>query len=172
MKHHLKRVIGSSTLIFEEMTTLLCQIEACLNSRPLVALSKNPEDLAPLTPGHFLVGHPLTTLPESGFFNHDVTPASRYRLVTKMRDDFWRRWKSEYLSTLQPRARWHDVKDQIKVNSIVLIKDADTPPCKWPLARVIDVHVSADGQIRHVKVRTATAESDRHVVKLCLLPVA
>ncbi|EFN70688.1 hypothetical protein EAG_00141, partial [Camponotus floridanus] len=51
-KHHLRRVIGESTLTFEEMSTLLAQIEACLNSRPLQALSDDPDDLSALTPGH------------------------------------------------------------------------------------------------------------------------
>ncbi|XP_046401619.1 uncharacterized protein LOC124167678 [Ischnura elegans] len=53
MKHHLRRVIGDQKMTFEEMPTLLCQIEACLNSRPLSPLSNDPNDLVPLTPGHF-----------------------------------------------------------------------------------------------------------------------
>ncbi|XP_025265819.1 uncharacterized protein LOC112638395 [Camponotus floridanus] len=55
-KYHLRRVIGETTLIFEEMSTLLAQIEACLNSRPLQALTDDPDDLSALTPGHFLIG--------------------------------------------------------------------------------------------------------------------
>ncbi|KMQ86917.1 gag-pol protein, partial [Lasius niger] len=56
VKHHLRRVIGESTLTFEEMSTVLSQIEACLNSRPLLALTDDPEDVSALTPGHFLIG--------------------------------------------------------------------------------------------------------------------
>lgn len=172
VKHHLRRVIGSTTLTFEEITTLLCQIEACLNSRPLISMSRDPMDLAPLTPGHFLVGHALTTLPEPGFESLDLTPTCRYRLITKIRDDFWRRWKTDYLQTLQPRTRWQHVKDPLLLNSMVLLAEKDTPPAKWPIGRVVKLHPARDNFVRTVTVRTATGEYERPIVKLCLLPIA
>ena len=63
-KFHLRRVIGDTPLTFEELTTVLTQIETCLNSRPLIPLTDEPDDLEALTPGHFLIGSPLTSLPE------------------------------------------------------------------------------------------------------------
>ncbi|XP_044760248.1 uncharacterized protein LOC123317705 [Coccinella septempunctata] len=64
IKYHLKRTIGNHTLTYEELSTLLCQIEACLNSRPLIALSEDTEEIDVITPGHFLIGHPLKAIPE------------------------------------------------------------------------------------------------------------
>lgn len=59
-KFHLKRIIGETLLTFEELATVLTQMEACLNSHPVCQLPATAADLQPLTPGHFLVGKSLT----------------------------------------------------------------------------------------------------------------
>lgn len=78
-KHHLKRVIGESKLTFEEMTTVLSQIEACLNSRPISQIIENsPRDSYPLTPGHFLVGEPLVLVPELNYEDSNIGSLRRW----------------------------------------------------------------------------------------------
>ncbi|CAG7819560.1 unnamed protein product [Allacma fusca] len=67
VKFHLSRVLGNQVLNYEEMSTLLIQIEACLNSRPISTLSQDPTDLQPLTPGHFIIGDALTAIPEPSY---------------------------------------------------------------------------------------------------------
>ena len=62
-KYHMIRIMGKAHLTFEEMQTTLCEIEAILNLRPLLPLSADPNDLAYLSPGHFLVGTTLNGLP-------------------------------------------------------------------------------------------------------------
>lgn len=85
-------------------------------------------NLAPMTSGHFLVVHALTAVPEPAFVDQNITPASCYRHVTKMRDDFWRRWTADYLRTLLPRTRWQDAQTRPRLNSLVLIFNKYTPP--------------------------------------------
>ena len=66
VKNHLKRVVSPVRLTFEEFTTVLTQIEACLNSRPLTPVNSPDDDgVLALTPGHFLIGKALTSLPDS-----------------------------------------------------------------------------------------------------------
>ncbi|XP_011859461.1 PREDICTED: uncharacterized protein LOC105556955 [Vollenhovia emeryi] len=81
IKYHLRRTIGESVLTFEELTTLLTQIEAILNSRPLEPLSDDADDIAALTPGHFLVGSPLTAIPELSLTDLAIARLSRWQLI-------------------------------------------------------------------------------------------
>jgi len=61
-KAHLKRIVGPVKVTFEEMTTVLTQIEACPNSRPLAPMPFDDDGVEALTPGYFLIGHPLNSL--------------------------------------------------------------------------------------------------------------
>ena len=99
-KFHLKRVIGKQVVSFEEMLTITCQVEACLNSRPLgVQHCQNPEGIEPLTPGHFLTGAPLTAYPDTGT-KTQMTLTKRWTLCQQITHDFWRRWSAEHLQQL------------------------------------------------------------------------
>ena len=66
MKYHLKRVVGSQILTYEEMETVTCQVEACLNSRPIIARTSHNEDgIVTLTSGHFLLLKPPVAYPDT-----------------------------------------------------------------------------------------------------------
>ena len=170
-KYHLKRVIGNHHLSFEELSTLLCQIEACLNSRPLTQLSTDPSDLGVLTPGHFLIGEPLTSVPDPDLTNIKLNRLSRWQLIQQLYQHFWKRWTSEFLNRLQQRPKWVKKEVNFKVGDIVLVKDENFPPLKWNLARIIKVYPGADGQVRVCDIKTSTSELKRPIHKLCLLPI-
>lgn len=170
-KHHLKRVIGETTLTFEELSTVICQIEACLNSRPLCPLNNDPEDLSILTPGHFLVGSSLMLPPEPSLLDQ-TSVSTRWRLLTKMTQDFWKQWSNEYLARLQQRPKWKQTKDNVKLNDIVLVKDEQLPPSKWLLGRIIATHPGKDGLIRVVTIKLAKSTMLRPISKICPLPIS
>jgi len=79
MKYHLRRTLGSQVATYEELCTLLAEIEACLNSRPLCALSDDPFNPTYLSPGHFLIGEPLTQLPAADFTDVKCNRLSRWQ---------------------------------------------------------------------------------------------
>lgn len=105
-KNHLKRVVGDVALTFEEMYTVLTQIEAVMNSRPLTPISNDPNDLSYLTPGHFLVGDALTFIPEQDITHLSINRLSRWQHVNQIYQHFWKRWNHEYLQQLQERTKW------------------------------------------------------------------
>lgn len=171
MKYHLKRVIGDNLLTFEEMTTLLAQVEAVLNSRPLCPMTDDPEDLTAITPGHFIMGCAPTVLPEPSLEDEKTTRLSRWQLLRKMLDSLWSKWSTEYLQRFHSTYKWNEVTTPIKQGSMVLIVDERYPSAKWPLGRVVQVHPGQDGLIRVVTVKTQVSEYKRPVTKLCLLPI-
>lgn len=172
VKHHLYRVVGLAHLTFEEMQTILCEIESILNSRPLTALSTDPNDMAYLSPGHFLIGTTLNSLP-----SHDLTDVPENRLirwqrVEQLKQHFWRRWSAEYLHSLQARPKWRmDKGTQLKPGQLVLIRQQDLPPLHWLLGRVLEVHVGVDGVVRTATVKTAKSSLTRPLSRLAILPI-
>lgn len=163
-KFHLKRVIGEQRLTYEEFTTLLTQIEACLNSRPLCPLSEDPDDMDYLTPSHFLNSGPTLTLIET---ERDLR--TRWQLTQKILQDLWKRWSTEYLSQLNIRSKWTRSQNNLSLNDVVLIQDDNLPPGKWAMGRVISLHPGKDGYVRVVTVKTKNGTLKRPIVKLSLL---
>jgi hypothetical protein len=166
-KYHLKRVIGENRLTFEEFQTLLCQVEACMNSRPLCALSADPSDFDALTPGHFLVGGPLNAVPEGDLQEIKFNRLSRWQKVQQMLQHWWTRWRQEYLSNLQQRFKWAEKRENLAVGDLVTIKDDNLPPTKWKLGRIININPGNDDCVRNVTVKTAEGELKRTIAKLC-----
>lgn len=169
-KHHLTRVIGSHILTYEEMVTLLTQVEACLNSRPLTALSDDPNDMQALTPGHFLIGEPIIAMPDRDLTELPIGRIGRWELAQRLQQQFWKRWRLEYIAQLQQRPKWRQQRDNIQVGMMVIIKDDLLPPTQWSLARITRVHYGQDGLVRSVDLRTAASTFTRPITKVCVLP--
>lgn len=170
-KHHLKRIIGETRLRFEQFTTLITQIEAVLNSRPLCPLTADPAETQVITPAHFLIGRPLVTIPSP---NVASTPSNRldtYQLVQKLFQNFWNIWSREYLHRLQQRPKWTQPEDNFRVGQIVLVKEDNMPPGKWCLALITGTTKGKDDKIRVVNLKTATSIFQRPIHKICLLPI-
>ncbi|XP_044312743.1 uncharacterized protein LOC123037186 [Drosophila rhopaloa] len=170
-KHHFYRAVGSSILGFEELRTLLCHIGAVINSRPLLPLSEDPADLDVLTPAHFLTGGPPSSLIEPDVTKLNFNRLDSWQRVSFLQQSFWSRWKEEYLSLLQQRSKWRTSGPALAVNDVVLVKDENLPPMKWPLARIMELVSGRDGVARVAVIRTSSGTTKRAVSKLCLLPL-
>lgn len=169
VKHHLRRAFNVHNLTFEEFTTALAEIEACLNSRPLRPLSSDPEDLNALTPAHLVIGAAINVIPDLEPFDAPINRLSRYQILQRIRNQFWKQWSKEYLHQLQVRGKWRIITQNLKKGQLVLLRDDRYPPTQWPLGRVVELYSGKDGLVRVVAVKTATSILKRHVARVCPL---
>ncbi|KAJ0169352.1 hypothetical protein K1T71_015236 [Dendrolimus kikuchii] len=191
VKFHLRRIIGDTTLTYEELATVLTQIEACLNSRPLSRIESDSDGFEVLTPGHFLVGEPLLTVPEQNYESQNITSLRRWQLTQRMMQNFWRRWSQEYLTTFLHRYKWASQSPEPNIGDLVLVKEEDLPPSRWLLGRIIAKHPvedlppsrwllgriiakhpGSDGITRVVSLRTKASVIKRPTSKICILPIS
>ncbi|XP_035217043.1 uncharacterized protein LOC118190445 [Stegodyphus dumicola] len=141
-----------------------------MNSRPLCAMSSDPNDFSALTPGHFLIGAPLLAIPESDLSDVKSSRLKRWSLVQQTVQHFWKRWCAEYLTTLQQRAKWFRASPNLKCGDLVLIKNEQLPPNQWKIGRIALIYPGSDKKVRVATIHTAAGDFKRAVTKLCLIP--
>ncbi|KAH0820338.1 hypothetical protein GEV33_002453 [Tenebrio molitor] len=132
----------------EEIFAISCLtlIEACLNSRPITPLSSNPDDLSPLTPGHFLIGTALTAPAESDVTEINIHRLDQWQKIQQVRQHFWKRWSREYIVELQQRSKWATSTRPAAVGDIVIVHEDNIPPLCWSLGRIEAVQPGRDGK--------------------------
>ncbi|XP_043222648.1 uncharacterized protein LOC122381925 [Amphibalanus amphitrite] len=164
----LNALLREQTMTDESLRTLLCEVEAVLNSRPLTTVSSDPADLQPLTPNDLLLlrGGPV---PDGIFSERDSCFGRRWKQVQYLADLFWKRWVKEYLPLLQQRQKWVRTRKNLSVGDVVLVVDVNSPRCRWPLGRVLEVFPDGEGLVRSAMVKTASSVLKRPISKLVFL---
>ena len=171
MKRLLRKQMGRIELNFEELATILAQIEQILNSRPLTPLSTDPNDVQVLTPGRFLVSSPLTALPKSNEDDTEVPGLQRWRLIQLLLQKLWIRWTREFLFTNQIRTKCQHKKTNLAVKDLVFVTDDNNPPLHWPLGRFVALYTGNDDLVRVARVKTQNGLINRPISKLRVLPL-
>nr|XP_041630580.1 uncharacterized protein LOC121502029 [Drosophila kikkawai] len=159
VKHHLKRVIADRRLTYEELSTVLISIEACLNSRPLCPLTADADDLEVLTPAHFLIGDSMLAPPE--YKPQSKSFAEQFLIQQSMIRHFWKAWSRDWLAHLQQRPKWCHEAEGLQLNDLVIIKDDRFPPSQWLLGRVVELHPGTDALVRVVTLKTKQGQLKR-----------
>ncbi|XP_075150580.1 uncharacterized protein LOC142224679 [Haematobia irritans] len=143
-KHHFRRIASNLKYIFEEFSTLLARIEACLNSRPLCPLSEDVSCIDTLTPGHFLVRGPLLAPPVPRINKAPISIINRWHRVKSLNQNLCIRWKEEYLKEMFKRSKWKTEKLNLEVNDMVVVRDDSLSPNKCRLGRITKVFPGVD----------------------------
>jgi hypothetical protein len=154
---------SSKRLDSASLRTFLYEVMAIINSRPLTTEHLNdPSGPEPLTPNHILTMKPTVILPPPGqFIKEDLYLQKRWRRVQYLANEFWVRWKKEYLLSLQPRQKWQKKRRDSKVNDIVLLQDDLAPRNEWKLARVTEVYPGLDSKVRKLRLLVSNTTFDK-----------
>ena len=155
---------NSEQLDDESLRTLMCEAEAIVNSRPLtVNQLTDPDSPEPLTPSHLLTMKSKVLLSPPGKFEPaDMYARKRWRRVQHLANEFWTRWRKEYLLSLQERQKWTRPRRNLNVGDVVMVKDLNLSRNAWQLARVATVYPSKDGHVRKVQVALADSCLDKN----------
>ena len=171
-KRCLRKAIGKNCLTYDELLTLVIEVEAVLNARPLTYVSS--EDVEePLTPSHLLVGYRIMTLPDPSVPDDpDYSTASLNRRMShlaKTLGRFWKRWKKEYLLELR---EFHRTRVQeggntytIEKGEVVTVYDEGHPRGLWRLGRIEDLIQGSDGKVRGVYVKVISKKGRARVLR-------
>ena len=139
----------------DEFATVLAEAANIVNNTPLWAVSANPDDPTPITPNMLItLRAPGVPAPLDRFSEEDLMAYGqrRFRRVQYLSDQFWHRWKTEYLSTLSSRHKWKTRTPCISVGDVVLVRDKNLSRNQWAVGRVSSVRPSQDGLVRSASV--------------------
>lgn len=171
IKTHLVKTVGNSMLTYEELNTLLIQIEGILNSRPLCPQSNNPEEFVALTPAHMLIGEPIVA-PIDPCLHNNKPPVKRWNFIQYLQQRFNNSWIKDYSHRLQQRPKWLEGGDCYDIGRLVWVTDDNVPPTFWNLARIVDIPPGKDGHTRVVSLTNKNRKIfKRPITKIRLLPI-
>ena len=169
VKRALRKTLGRNLLTLVQMQTLIKEIEAVLNSRPLVYVGEDINSTVTLTPRHFLSLNPNIGIPETDITECEYTPYKTtstkllgvWKKGQKLLDKFWKTWREDYLLSLRERTqsklKCHRIQSAQSPSEgdIVLVKDEIPRGC-WKIAKVLSLATSRDGEIRSAKVQLSS----------------
>ena len=169
MKSSLKRSLGKRLLTRQELETVLHEVEACMNSRPLTFVGDELDSGSPLTPSHFLLGgspHLKQNLNSEDMSVTQEDLIQKNKLCCHISDQFWVRWIDEYIKNLRTSVAQPASKKCVQVGSVVLVRGEGTNRLQWPLGVVQAVYPGRDGLVRTVEVKTAKGKFVRPIQRI------
>lgn len=131
----------------------MAEVCAIVNSRPIIPVSTDPEDPVVLSPSMLLTQKTPMRSEYLPVLDFKDMYKSQWKFVQVLADEFWNKWRRQYLSTLQTRKKWDSKLPNLKEGDVVLLKDQDFSRVYWPMGIIVRVFPSEDGIVRKVKVR-------------------
>ena len=158
VKLALRKTLGKKCLTKCELETTLMEAESCINSRPLTYVDEDPNVANPLTPSHFLIGRLPNFQPDCSNVSCDSSKndlTEREIIRVNQLNKFWNVWSNDYLKNLPPIINKFKSKCNLKIGSLVLVREDNFPRMYWSLGIIVDTHPGNDGLVRSVKICTS-----------------
>ena len=152
--------IQPSNLSHEVLSTVMAEVSAIINARPLTTISTDVSAPSLLTPAMILTQKVCSPPPPGCFVDADLH-RQQWRKVQHLANTFWERWRREYLPMLQSRAKWQRSRPNIKEGDIVLLRDTQVERNQWPMALVTKTFPSSDGKVRKVELKVVRGETSK-----------
>ena len=176
VKKHIGSVIGKEPIEADVLVTMLAQVEAILNFRPITRVSDDPTDLEALSPAQLL--HPGVKLTSSTSILPSAPPGGTslrysFQKARSLVDAFWKRWVNEYITTLRNRQKWLGTKKDLEVGQLVLLVDEVKSRDQWKMGKIREVS-GDESHVRTVEVWTGATNGKtfrRDVSKVVALEV-
>uniref|UniRef100_A0A8R1EGV9 Integrase catalytic domain-containing protein n=1 Tax=Caenorhabditis japonica TaxID=281687 RepID=A0A8R1EGV9_CAEJA len=179
IKNQFYKTISKEELSYVELETVLIEVEAAVNSRPITKNSANPDDPIALRPIDFLIPNVCLTIPDNSNAIQEITTEGQVEKLTreyqnglnKLYLKLWDIWNTQYLLNLkESKTKRHNYTSiKPKKGQLVLIHTENMARHKWPIAQITKLDPSADGKIRSVFVKCGKKElkrSIRHLIPL------
>lgn len=168
VKSSLRKCLGRRSVSSDALYTMLCEIEYCVNSRPLTYVSADADSDQVLTPNHLIFGRSpwrrFDALSES-----ELIPDSLCSSFSNMKlalQRFWDMWRKDYLRSLPPVVGKTSSPKSLMCDDVVLIEEHNVPRVHWLMGVVEGLHPGSDGEVRAVDVRTHRGVLTRPIQRL------
>ncbi|XP_026156468.1 uncharacterized protein LOC113126589 [Mastacembelus armatus] len=153
--------LHTPSLTHEVLITLMAEVVAIMNGRPLVPVSSDPDEPDVLSPSTLLTQKMDLVPAPPGEFDPKDLHRKQWKQVQCLANSFWKKWRQEYLATLQSRRKWREVQPNLEVGDVVLLKDSQTKRNEWPTGVIVNTFPGRDNRVRKVEVRVVKGDSPK-----------
>lgn len=171
-KRAISAILKDADINDEELQTTFVGVECLMNSRPLTALSNDPNDEPVLTPNHFLIGQMGGDFIPESVDSTTFNPRRRWRRVQELTRHVWQRWMKEYLPYIGSRHKWFLPSANLKVGDVVIVIDPNAARREWKFGRIECTYPGRDQLVRVVDVRIGGKVLKRPITTISPLEIS